>query len=80
MVLAKVLPKGQITIPKKIRERLGIKEGDIISMEEVEEGVLLRKGKTLFDVAGSIEIEEGVSLKTLIEEAREGEGFSSHRQ
>ena len=46
MVLAKVLPKGQITIPKKIRERLGIKEGDIISMEEVEEGVLLRKGKT----------------------------------
>jgi len=80
MVLAKVLPKGQITIPKKIRERLGIKEGDIISMEEVEEGVLLRKGKTLFDVAGSIEIEEGVSLKTLIEEAREGEGFNSHRQ
>jgi len=63
MVLAKVLPKGQITI-----------------MEEVEEGVLLRKGKTLFDVAGSIEIEGGVSLKTLIEEAREGEGFSSHRQ
>ncbi len=80
MVLTKVLPKGQITIPKKIRERLGIKEGDIISMEEVEEGVLLRKGKTLFDVAGSIEIEEGVSLKTLIEEAREGEGFNSHRQ
>jgi len=80
MVLAKVLPKGQITIPKKIRERLGIKEGDIISMEEVEEGVLLRKGKTLFDVAGSIEIEEGVSLKTLIEEAREGGGFNSHRQ
>ncbi len=80
MVLAKVLPKGQITIPKKIRERLGIKEGDIISMEEVEEGVLLRKGKTLFDVAGSIEIEGGISLKTLIEEAREGEGFNSHRQ
>ena len=80
MVLAKVLPKGQITIPKKIRERLGIKEGDIISMEEVEEGVLLRKGKTLFDVAGSIGIEEGVSLKTLIEEAREAEGFNSHRQ
>ncbi|RLA85443.1 MAG: AbrB family transcriptional regulator, partial [Deltaproteobacteria bacterium] len=74
MVLAKVLPKGQITIPKRIRERLGIKEGDVISLEEVEDGVLLRKGRTLFDVAGSIEIEGDVSLKALIEEAREGEG------
>lgn len=79
MVLAKVLPKGQITIPKRIRERLGIKEGDVISLEEVEDGVLLRKGKTLFDVAGSIEIEGDVSLKALIEEAREGEGTGSHR-
>ncbi len=25
----KILPKGLITIPKKIREKLGIKEGDI---------------------------------------------------
>ena len=79
MVVAKVLPKGQITIPKRIRERLGIKEGDVISLEEVEDGVLLRKGKTLFDVAGSIEIEGDVSLKALIEEAREGEGTGSHR-
>jgi len=79
MVLAKVLPKGQITIPKRIRERLGIKEGDVISLEEVEDGVLLRKGRTLFDVAGSIEIEGDVSLKALIEEAREGEGTGSHR-
>ena len=79
MVLAKVLPKGQITIPKRIRERLGIKEGDVISLEEVEDGVLLRKGRTLFDVAGSIEIEGDVSLKALIEEAREGEDTGSHR-
>ena len=44
-------------------------------MEEVEDGVLLKKGKTLFDVAGTIEIEADVSLRDLIEEAREGEDF-----
>ena len=62
------------------RERLGIKEGDIISLEEVEDSVMLKKGKTLFDVAGTIEIERDVSLRDLIEEAREGEDFKSHRQ
>ena len=80
MVLAKVLPRDKSPSPKKIRERLGIKEGDIISLEEVEDSVMLKKGKTLFDVAGTIEIERDVSLRDLIEEAREGEDFKSHRQ
>lgn len=31
----KVLKKGKITIPAEVRKRLGIKEGDIISLEMV---------------------------------------------
>jgi len=74
MITAKVFPKGQITIPKRIREKLGIKEGDILSLEERGDIVVLKKGRTLFDVAGSIELEKEVALKALIEEAREGPG------
>lgn len=39
--------KGGIVIPRYIREKLGIKEGMLVLIEESEEGVLLRpkKGK-----------------------------------
>ena len=30
MAVAKILERGQITIPKQIRERLGLKKGDIV--------------------------------------------------
>jgi AbrB family looped-hinge helix DNA binding protein len=32
--LAKLLPKGQVTIPKDVREALGAEEGDIIVFRE----------------------------------------------
>ena len=34
--------KGGIVIPRYIREKLGIKEGMLVLIEESEEGVLLR--------------------------------------
>ncbi len=37
MALVKVLPKGQITLPKAIRERVGISEGDRVLVEVVGE-------------------------------------------
>ena len=30
MVIAKILERGQITIPKSIRENLGLKKGDVV--------------------------------------------------
>lgn len=33
MELAKVSSKGQMTIPKRIRDRLGLHEGDIVALE-----------------------------------------------
>jgi AbrB family looped-hinge helix DNA binding protein len=40
---SKISKKGQIIIPKEIRERLGLKTGDKIILETVGQEVLLRK-------------------------------------
>ena len=36
--------KGQVTVPKHVRERLGLMPGTVIRFEAREGGVLLRKG------------------------------------
>jgi len=41
--MPKVTTKGQVTIPKEIRERLGIEPGDEIEFEETDDGYVLRK-------------------------------------
>lgn len=43
MNVAKVTSKGQLTIPKEIRERLGLSTGDEVEFREKREGVLMRK-------------------------------------
>jgi len=41
--MPKVTTKGQVTIPKEIRDRLGIEPGDEIDFEETDDGYVLRK-------------------------------------
>lgn len=41
--MPKVTTEGQVTIPKEIRESLGVKPGDEIEFEETDDGYLLRK-------------------------------------
>lgn len=38
-----VSTKGQVTIPKPIREAMGIKPGDEVTFEETGEGYVIRK-------------------------------------
>ena len=54
MQAIKVLPKWQITIPKKVREKLKIRVGDTVIVEEREGEIVLKKGKTIFDYAESL--------------------------
>ena len=36
--------KGQITVPKDVRDRLGLRPGTVVEFELTGKGVLLRKG------------------------------------
>jgi len=54
MQAVKVLPKWQITIPKKVKEKLKIHVGDTIVVEEREGEIVLKKGKTIFDYTQSL--------------------------
>ena len=40
---SKISKKGQITIPKDVRERLGLKVGDKVIFESITKGILIRK-------------------------------------
>jgi AbrB family looped-hinge helix DNA binding protein len=66
MISVKVLPKGQITLPRDIRRKLEIKTGDTLLLEEKGQQVVIKKGKTIFDFIGHLP-----DLKLSIEEIRE---------
>lgn len=70
MLAVKVLPKGQITIPKALRKVFDIHEGDILMVEGADEQIVIRKGKTIFDFAGSLP-GMGMSLDEIREKAIE---------
>jgi len=66
MQAVKVLPKWQITIPKIIRKKMDIKVGETFVIEEKEGQVVLKRGKTIFDYAGTLP-----KMQASIEEIRE---------
>ncbi len=49
---AKVTSKGQITIPRDVRELLGIQTGSVILFEQEEEKVVIHPAKTIRDYKG----------------------------
>jgi AbrB family looped-hinge helix DNA binding protein len=66
MKSVKVLPKGQITLPRDIRKKLEIRTGDTLLLEEKDQQVVIKKGKTIFDYIGHLP-----DLKLSIQEIRE---------
>lgn len=70
MRAVKVLPKGQITLPKEVREELGIRVGDTLVLEKAGQKVLLRKGKTLLEYKGVLP-DLGISIEEMREKAVE---------
>ena len=53
MKVVKVLPKGQITLPKEIRKSLHIKEGDTLVIEKKIAILFLRKVKPYLIILAS---------------------------
>jgi len=70
MQAVKVLPKGQITLPKKIREHLHINVGDALIIEEEKDRIIIKKGKTIYDFVGTLP-DLGMSVEEMIEKATE---------
>jgi len=71
-VVVKVTRRGQTTLPVQYRARLGIDEGDDLLVEEVSQGLLIRRVPNLLDLAG-VDAKYGTpeEAKKLIEQMRE---------
>ena len=50
--VVKVTRRGQTTIPLKIRQKCGIKEGDKLIVELTDKGILFKPVMKLSDMAG----------------------------
>ena len=55
-VAARVTSKGQITIPKEIREALGIAEGDQVVFRVEQHRAILARTPHLLDLAGVVQV------------------------
>lgn len=53
---AKVTSKGQVTVPKAVRDALGIKEGDEIVFRVEENRALLARTPGFLDLAGTVPV------------------------
>lgn len=57
-MLVKVGPRGQITIPKSLRNMMSLKPGDSVTLTMIDDYVMLRPvTETLFDMRGSIPVD-----------------------
>jgi antitoxin PrlF len=68
MAKATVTYKGQITLPKAVREQLGVQAGDRVSFREIEGGVIVVEADTvdLMELRGSIKPRRrGVSVEDM---------------
>jgi len=73
MIIAKVTSKGQVTIPKEVRERLGVHPGEDVGFEEKEGLFVVSKviTKSPFDKwVGKLKHLEGHRSDDLLREDR----------
>ena len=75
MEVVEVARRGQITIPKSVRDHLGIQQGQTYSLRAVEGGILVltpRAGKAAAALAQLREelLDRGATLEDMIAELR----------
>ncbi len=56
---ARVTSKGQVTIPKGVREALGLRRGDAVRFRVEESRAVIAKTPDLLDLAGSVSVPAG---------------------
>jgi len=55
-VAAKVTSKGQVTVPKAVREALGIKDGDEVVFRVEGDRAVLARTSNFLDLAGTVAV------------------------
>lgn len=73
MIVAKVTSKGQITLPKKVREKLGVNAGEVVGFEEKNGLIYIQKTiqKSPFDKwVGRLKHLEGEKSDDLVKDLR----------
>jgi len=73
MIVAKVTSKGQVTIPKKVREKLGVHPGEDVGFEEKNGLIYIQKTvkRSPFDKwVGRLKQLEGRQSDDLVKELR----------
>jgi AbrB family looped-hinge helix DNA binding protein len=66
--LIKVSSKGLITLPKKIRSRLGIQEGDYLTITSDDDRIIFRKAKIEIDYENPDDVWKDYSARRLTDD------------
>ncbi|MDA8326661.1 MAG: AbrB/MazE/SpoVT family DNA-binding domain-containing protein [Nitrospiraceae bacterium] len=79
--LAKVTSKGQITLPKEVRDLLRIRTGSIVVFEKEDEKLVVKAAKTLQDFKGFLKGRQGrADFEEMREKAKEYIGKKGARR
>jgi AbrB family looped-hinge helix DNA binding protein len=76
--LVRIEEDGRVRLPPEVRERLGLKVGDLVAIEEKAEGVVITSPEVVITKAlaeiGEALKEQGLTLEDMIERGREIRG------
>jgi AbrB family looped-hinge helix DNA binding protein len=80
MKLVRMSTKGRVTIPRELREELGLKPGDRVVFTKTENGILLQLLRgTLLDHRGSLEVDGEQDFERIRREVFKGKGKRCRR-
>lgn len=74
MPVSKISAKGQITLPSRLRRKLGIRPHDRVVIESVDDAIVIRRMVDIFELEGFL----GKSLTEEEERKRMMEGATAH--
>jgi AbrB family looped-hinge helix DNA binding protein len=74
-VPVRVQEKGQVTLPRAVREKLKLKKGDLVTFVETPEGIVIKPAAIVaneaLDEIGAALKAKGIKLEDLLERGRE---------